>query len=181
MKEKEIASDLNSFLSFKLGEEVFATHVNKVLNILEMVRITKVPKSPEFMKGVINLRGEVLPVIDTRIKFGMTPIETTKNTCIIVLEVLVDDDPLRVGAMVDSVLEVMEIKDNEIKVPPSIGKKGRSAFIQGMTKNKDRFIMVLDMDKIFSTEEIVDLKDMSKENIKEKGKEKVKEVLKEPA
>ena len=81
----EETTAINSYLSFKLGKELFAAHVNNVLNILEMVKITEVPKAPEYMKGVINLRGNVLPVIDTRIKFGMSPTEYTVNTCILVL------------------------------------------------------------------------------------------------
>lgn len=152
--DKEDLKQIDSYLTFKLGEEEFASHVSKVLSIMEMTNITKVPKSPEYMKGVINLRGQVLPVVDTRIKFGMTPTEFTKNTCIVVMEVEMDDDSIQVGALVDSVQEVLEITDDQIQPPPSIGSKYQSQFIYGMAKINDKFIMLLDMDKVFSAEEL---------------------------
>ena len=150
---------LNSYLSFKLGNETFASNVSKVLNILEMMKITKVPKAPSYMKGVINLRGVVLPVIDTRLKFGMTTIEETTNTCILVLDVNVDGESVNVGAMVDAVEEVLELNEEDIQPPPSIGSNYKSEFIYGMAKKGEQFIMLLDMDKVFSTEEIIDLKE----------------------
>lgn len=156
---KDTIDQFNSFLSFKLGDEEFAAHVGKVLNILEMTKITEVPKSPEYMKGVINLRGTVLPVIDTRIKFGMTPTEYTTNTCIVVMEVEIEDEQVQVGALVDSVQAVLEISDNQIQPPPSIGSKYKSEFIYGMTKFDEKFIMLLDMDKVFSSEEVVLVKE----------------------
>jgi purine-binding chemotaxis protein CheW len=110
--DKENLLKTNSFLSFKLGDEEFAAHVGKVLNILEMTRITEVPKAPEYMKGVINLRGTVLPVIDTRIKFGMSPTVYTTNTCIIVLDIEMDGESIHVGALVDSVQAVLEFDNS---------------------------------------------------------------------
>jgi purine-binding chemotaxis protein CheW len=159
--EQEEQKLLDSYLSFKLGDELFAANVAKVLNILEMVKITKVPKAPEYMKGVINLRGNVLPVIDTRIKFGMTPTEFSKNTCILVLDIIVDGDEIQVGSLVDSVQEVLEITKEGIQPPPNIGSKYKSEFIFGMAKQKEEFIMLLDMDKVFSVEEIVNLKEQT--------------------
>ncbi len=147
--------NLNSFLSFKLGDEIYAANVSKVLNILEMVKITPVPKSPSYMKGVINLRGTVLPVIDTRIKFGMSATEFKTNTCILVLDVIVDNESLMVGALADSVQEVLEIAPEQILPPPNIGSKFRTEFISGMFKlNDEQFIMLLDMDKIFTSDEL---------------------------
>lgn len=155
--EKSIASEINSYLSFKLSDETFASNVSKVLNILEMTSITKVPKSPSYMKGVINLRGTVLPVIDTRIKFEMTPTDITTNTCILVLDVEVDGEAVKVGALVDSVEEVRELDKKDIQPPPSIGSKYQSEFIYGMAKIDEEFIMLLDMDKLFSVDEITEL------------------------
>lgn len=155
---------INSYLSFKLGEETFASNVGKVLNILEMAKITQIPKTPSYIKGVINLRGAVLPVVDTRMKFGMTPIEVTTNTCILVLEVKVDNESFNIGAIVDSVQEVLEIDPEDIQAPPNIGTKYRSEFIYGMLKSEEEFTMLLDMDKVFSTDELTDLKEnISKE------------------
>lgn len=159
----ETTTKINSYLSFNLGEEQFAAHVGKVLNILEMTKITEVPKAPEYMKGVINLRGTVLPVVDTRIKFGMTPTEYTTNTCIVVMEVDMEGDIVQVGALVDSVQAVLEIEESQIQPPPSIGSKYKSEFIYGMAKLDDRFIMLLDMEKVFSSDEIIQVKEKTKE------------------
>ena len=155
---------INSYLTFKLGEEEFAAHVGKVLNILEMTKITEVPKSPDYMKGVINLRGSVLPVIDTRIKFGMTPTEYTPNTCIVVMDIDMDGDSIHVGALVDSVQAVLEIEDTQILPPHSIGHKYRSEFIEGVANINDSFIMILNMDEVFSSEEVHDMHDKAAEN-----------------
>ncbi|MFO7844475.1 MAG: chemotaxis protein CheW [Bacteroidales bacterium] len=161
--EKEELTKINSYLSFKLGDEEFAAHVGKVLNILELTKITEVPKAPDYMKGVINLRGTVLPVVDTRIKFGMTPTEYTTNTCIVVMEVELDNDIVQVGALVDAVQAVLEIDDSQIQPPPSIGSKYKSEFIYGMVKVDEKFIMLLDMEKVFSSDEIVSLQEKTTE------------------
>ena len=160
---KETLTEINSYLSFNLGEEEFATHVGKVLNILEMTKITEVPKAPDYMKGVINLRGTVLPVVDTRIKFGMAPTEYTNNTCIVVMEIEMDGDIVQVGALVDSVQAVLEVENSQIQPPPSIGSKYKSEFIYGMVKVDEKFIMLLDMEKVFSTDEIISLKEKTDE------------------
>ena len=107
---RDVKTISDSYLSFKLGDEVFAAHVSKVLNILEMTKITKVPRAPEYMKGIINLRGIVLPVIDMRLKFGMTEAVFTSNTCIIVLELDFEGKVIHVGAMVDAVQEVLDFR-----------------------------------------------------------------------
>lgn len=143
-----------SFLSFKLAEEHFAIEVMKIMEILEVPKITKVPHAPEFLKGVVNLRGGVLPVIDARIKFGLQPIEQTVDTCILVLSIAINDEVITVGAMVDSVSEVFEMEEKHIQPSPSIGTKYKADFIQGMIKEKDQFMMLLDIDKVFSTEEL---------------------------
>ena len=108
MKNQRKAS-INSYLTFQLAGEFFALNVSRVINILEMCKITEVPKMPDYVKGVINLRGEVLPVIDTRLKFGMSEIEITKSTCILVLDVVVNNDSIKIGSLVDTVSEVIEI------------------------------------------------------------------------
>ena len=169
MNNKTITK-INSYLSFNLGDEEFAVNVSKVLNILEMLKITEVPKSPEYMKGVINLRGIVLPVIDTRIKFGMTPTEYTNNTCIVVMEIEMDNDIVQVGTLVDSVQAVLELQDSQIQPPPDIGNKFKSEFIYGMIKVDEKFIMLLDMEKVFSADEIISVKEKT-----EKGEVKIEE------
>jgi purine-binding chemotaxis protein CheW len=155
----EDKTEIISFLTFKLGEEVYAANVKNVVNIVELSKITKVPKAPEYMLGMVNLRGMVLPVIDTRRKFGLHQIEFTVNTCILVLEVIVNNSSVLVGALVDGVKEVIEINLSDIMAPPSVGFNNNNYFITGVYKKAEdeTFIMVLDMDTIFSTDEIVAL------------------------
>lgn len=155
--DNELTYSNNSYLTFKLGNETFAAPVSKVYNILEMSSITYVPKSPPHLKGVTNLRGSVLPVVDTRIKFGMPEIEYHKNTCIIVLSVNIGNEIVDVGALVDLVQEVVEIEPVNILDPPSIGSKYKSEYIKGIFKTKNQFIMLLDIDKIFATDDIINL------------------------
>jgi purine-binding chemotaxis protein CheW len=166
MSEEKI-SKINSYLTFKLGNEFFAANVSKVLNILEMTKVTKVPKAPAYMKGVINLRGSVLPLVDTRIKFDMPEAEYTTNTCILVLDILLNNESVHVGALVDSVQEVIEIDEKNIQPPPSIGTRYRSEFIEGIAKVEEEFIMILNMDLIFSTDELCILKQSFQEGQEE--------------
>ena len=156
MSDTNIAK-ITSYLTSKLGDEEFAAHVSKVLNILEMTKITEVPKSPNYMTGVINLRGSVLPVIDTRIKFGMTPTEYSPSTCIVVMDIDLEGESVHVGALVDSVQAVIEIEHDQIMPPPSLGNKYRSEFIEGVANINEKFIMILNMDEVFSSEDLIDL------------------------
>ncbi|MCQ2975690.1 MAG: chemotaxis protein CheW [Bacteroidales bacterium] len=152
--------EVDSFISFMLGDEYFAISVTKVLNILQLVQITRVPTAPDYMKGVINLRGTVLPIIDIRMKFGMEPIQYQRDTVILVLNVQIENECVDAGILVDSVKEVFEINTTEILPPPGIGSKYKSKFIEGIYKMSDeKFVMILDIDKIFSSEEVVMLKD----------------------
>jgi purine-binding chemotaxis protein CheW len=168
---KETATIINSYLTFKLGDEIFGANVAKVLNILEMTKITKVPKAPPYMKGVINLRGSVLPLIDTKVKFDLGETIYTPNTCILVLDIELGGEPIHVGALVDAVQEVIEMDSSQIQPPPSIGSKYKSEFIEGMAKINDEFIMLLNMDLIFSTSELSLLRDSTGEVEVEEQKE----------
>lgn len=138
---------------------MFAANVANIVNILELVKITKVPHSPEYMLGVINLRGEVLPLVDFRVKFGMAQTEHTVNTCILVLSIHLNGENIQVGALVDSVQEVLEIEPEELLPPPNLGNMFRSEFITNVYKtSKEDFIMVVDIDHIFELDEIEVLK-----------------------
>ncbi len=143
-----------SYLTFKLDSELFAINVSKVLEILEVKPITKIPKSPSFMKGVINLRGNILPVIDTRNKFCMPQEDFTIDTCIIVLNIHTANDSILVGAVVDSVQKVIDIPAESIQPSLSMGAIYREDFINGIGKIDEDFIMILNIDKVFSAEEI---------------------------
>jgi purine-binding chemotaxis protein CheW len=156
-------SGVQTYLSFQLSAEVFAINVSKVINILEMSHITKIPKSPDYMKGVINLRGTVLPVVDLRIKFGLPEKEATVDTSIIVLSIDLGGEPVLVGILVDAVKEVLELKNSEIAPSPTIGSKYNSGFIEGMWRMEEKFIMILDINKVFSTDEIIDFKEQTEQ------------------
>ncbi|MEK6744346.1 MAG: chemotaxis protein CheW [Nitrospirota bacterium] len=147
-------TETTQFLTFKLGDEVFALDISKVREVLDFTTVTKVPRTPEFMRGVINLRGSVVPVVDLRLKFGMTRTESSVNTCIIITEVTVDNDTTILGALADSVQEVLDLEPGSIAPAPKIGTKLKTEFIKGMGKRDDRFIIILDIDKVFSTDEL---------------------------
>ena len=145
----------NSYLLFKIGEEAFAANVSKVECILELTKITKIPRTHKYIRGVINLRGSVLPIVDIKLKFGLEQTQYISNTCILVIDVQLGDLPVKIGALVDNVLEVIEINEEDILPAPNIGKQFHSDFITGMYNGSDNsFIMLLDMDLVFSTKEI---------------------------
>ncbi len=151
----EIISEVRQYLTFKLKDEVFGVDVAQVREILDFIKITKVPQTPDFMCGVINLRGNVVPVVDMRLKFGLEKTETTVNTCIIVVEVNLDGENTILGALVDSVQEVFELDPKDIEPAPKIGTKLKTDFIKGMGKREDTFIIILNIDNVFSSEELM--------------------------
>jgi len=146
--------ETTQYLTFKLGEEMFALDIAKVREVLDFTTVTRVPRTPEFMRGVINLRGSVVPVVDLRLKFGMTRTESSVNTCIIITEVIVDGDRTVLGALADSVQEVIDLVPGDVSPAPRIGTRINTEFIQGMGKRDDRFIILLDIDRVFSTDEL---------------------------
>lgn len=146
--------EATQYLTFALDAEIFAVDVSKVREILEMPNITKVPQVPVFMRGVINLRGSVVPVIDLRLKFNMKETAQTVNTCIIVVEVSMDGEYIVLGALADSVQEVIEMDPAQIEPAPHIGSHLKTEFIRGMGKLDGHFVMILDIDKVFSSEEL---------------------------
>ncbi|SNB44789.1 chemotaxis protein CheW [Geobacter sp. DSM 9736] len=151
----EEASETNcQYLTFLLDGEIFALDISQVREVLDFSAVTKVPQTPDFMRGVINLRGNVVPVVDMRLKFGMETAERTVNTCIIIVEVAVDGETTILGAMADSVQEVLELESAQIEPPPRIGTRLNTEFLRGMGKKEDRFVMILDIDKVFSSEDL---------------------------
>lgn len=154
-------TDINSYLIFKIGGEEYAASAGKVQRILELQPITTIPKAQIYMKGVINLMGKVLPVIDARLKMGLEEKEPDNNTCIIVLEVQKANKIVETGIIVDSVQSVVEIQKEEIKDPPSLGVEVNSEFIHGMVEQENKFIMLLDVDNVFSADEVISLSEAS--------------------
>jgi purine-binding chemotaxis protein CheW len=171
----EPSDKIQTFLSFIINEEVFAINVFKVISILEMSPITKLPKAPDFMKGVINLRGTILQVVDMRIRFGFPETETTEDTSIIVLSINLNDEPVLIGIIVDFVKEVLELKTDEIIPSPSFGSKYNPDFIEGMWRTDENLVMILDIEKVFSVEEITGFKEYLSETI---TNEKTKKTIK---
>ena len=146
--------EVSTYLTFGLGEETFALDVGNVREVLDLVNVTRVPRTPAFMRGVINLRGSVVPVVDMRLKFGLSAAADTVDTCIIVAEIVLDGEITVIGALADSVKEVFQISAEEIEPPPSIGMQLNTEFIRGMGKQGEEFIIILDVNRIFSSEEL---------------------------
>jgi purine-binding chemotaxis protein CheW len=146
--------EINQYLTFRLEDEVFGLAIGKVREVLDFTNVTRVPQTPNYMRGVINLRGSVVPVMDMRLKFGLPKTEKTVNTCIIIAEIAMDGETTVLGALADSVQEVLDIEPDQIEPPPKIGTKLRTEFIKGMGKHNEQFIILLDIDRVFSAEEI---------------------------
>lgn len=160
---KEIL-DLRSFLTFDLNEQTFAVPVESVVEIQDMTAITKIPNAATHMAGVQNLRGKILPVIDTRVKFGLPPVVDTVDTCIVVIDMEVEEEKVLVGALVDAVEEVISIPATEIQSSKSIEAKFDLEFVSGMFKQDEKFILMLDLNKVFALD---DYNKVSVDNIKQ--------------
>ena len=147
-------AETTQYLTFKLEEEVFAVDVAKVREVLDFTLSTKIPGTPDFMRGVINVRENIIPVVDIRLKFGLSINEKTVDTCIVVMEISVEDEKTILGILVDSVQEVFELEANRITPPPRIGSKWRTEFVKGIGKRNDDLIIILDIDQVFSNMEL---------------------------
>jgi purine-binding chemotaxis protein CheW len=150
----EIIQGLNSYFTFRIGNELFAVNIGHVTKILELSEITRVPNSPRYFLGIINLFGDVLPVFDGRLKFGFPEVENTRNTCIIVFVFEVDGLVVSSGIIVDSVEKVLVFEPGQIKPAPTAGKGFNNEYINGITTFNDEFVIILNLEKIFSEEEI---------------------------
>jgi purine-binding chemotaxis protein CheW len=142
------------YLTFKLDEELFAVDIAKVREVLEFTTVTKVPRTPDFMRGVINLRGNVVPVVDMRLKLGLTQTEKTVDTCVVITEVDVDGEKTVLGALADSVQEVIEMDASQIMPPPRMGTRIDTEVIRGMGKRDDHFLIILDIDRVFTGDDV---------------------------
>ncbi len=142
------------YLTFTLGGEVFALGILNVKEIIEFGNITEIPMTPEFIRGVINLRGAVVPVIDLSSRFGRAVTTISRRTCIVIVEVEADEGRQDLGIVVDAVNEVLEIPRAEIEPAPSFGARIRADFILGMGKINGKFVILLNIARVLSTEEI---------------------------
>ncbi len=148
---------VHQFLTFSLGNENYAVRVKNVREVLEVVTITHVPGMPSFMKGVLNLRGRVVPVIDLRKKFGMNDSERTVETSIIIMEIEGTDETVQIGVFVDSVHEVIEIHPEKIEPAPTMGMNLKTGYMEGMCEHEGSFLILLNINQILSTDELVQL------------------------
>lgn len=148
------------YLTFTLDGEAFATEIAQVREVLEFKGVTKVPRTPDYMRGVINLRGSVVPVVDLRLQFGMEATEPTVDTCVVIVEVPIDGQPVVLGALADSVQEVLEMKSEQLAPPPRLGTRISTDFIRAMGRHGEQFVIILDMEKVFSTDAITEIRDI---------------------
>lgn len=143
------------YLTYRLGEEIFAVDVSQVREILDFTSATKIPGTPDFISGIINVRGSVIPVVDMRLKFGLTKTEKSVDTCIVVMEIGMDEGKTVLGALVDSVQEVFELESAMIEPPPKMGLTLKTEFIRGIGKRNEQLIIILNIDRVFSESELL--------------------------
>ncbi len=156
--------DSIQYLTFILDGDTFATDITQVREVLEHTEVMKVPNTPYYMQGVINLRGSVVPVVDLRAQFGMETAEVTVDTCIIIIDVNIERKPVVLGALADSVREVIDLRTDQMEPAPTLGARVNNEFIKAMAKtSENNFIMVLDMDKVFSAKQIQEVEKNSVE------------------
>lgn len=158
---KMMADKGGKYLSFSLAEEEYGIGILQIKEIIGMMDITVIPQTPHFVKGVINLRGKVIPVIDLRLKFGMPDMDYTDRTCIIVVEIEGRTGTLLIGIVVDSVSEVLNVRADNIEEPPAFGVSMDTGYILGMAKMDSGVKILLDIDKVLGAEEIAGLEKVS--------------------
>ena len=146
---------MNQYLTFYVAGEEYAVTILKVTEIIECVSLTHVPGTPSWIRGVLNLRGAVVPVVDLAVKFGLAPTELTRRTCVVMVELEHDGDRMVLGVMADSVHQVVELGPEQIQPPPSFGPKVRVECIQGMGVTGDALVVLLDIDRVLSSNEIL--------------------------
>lgn len=158
--EKEVIAS-RQYLTFQLGGESFAIDILDIREIIEFSSLTGVPLMPAFLRGVINLRGAVVPVVDLSIRFGRKSTQIAPQTCVVILEIAHEEEMQLIGMLVDAVSEVVEIADADIEPPPSFGSMLRPDFIHGMGKVGGHFVVILNVDYVLSIDEMAMLSDMT--------------------
>jgi len=154
MRTRDTVASLNQYLSFALAGDEYAVGLLQVREILECGALTRVPGVPPWIRGVLNLRGSVLPVIDLASKFGLSPTAIARTTCVIVVEVRVGEEPMVMGVMADSVNQVLELSADDIQPPPAFGPRVRIDCIEGMGDCNGKFVVLLNMNRILSSNEL---------------------------
>lgn len=150
---------VGSYITFKLGDELFAIDVFQVREVIDLSPIARVPTAPDFMRGVVNVRGKAIPVVDLRRKFGLPDVASTVNTRILILELEWDGEVCVVGGLADSVHDVLELNASEIEPPPKLAARWRNEIIKGLARRDADFVMLLDVNKVFAMDELAALGD----------------------
>ncbi len=151
------------YLTFVLAREEYGIPILKVREIIKLLEITSIPKTPGYIKGVINLRGKIISIMDLRLKFGLEEKEYNERTCIVVVEISLNDTRKLMGLIVDAVSEVVNLTTDQIEPPPEYGYQNNQGFLTGVGKVKERVILLLDIERILSREESILLKDIKPE------------------
>jgi purine-binding chemotaxis protein CheW len=154
-RAEETGEGRTQYLAFLVGRDEYAVPILKVREIFAFEDATRVPATPTWIRGVVNLRGQVLPVIDLAVKFGLPPISVTVRTCVVVFELVIDGQATAVGALVDEVSQVLELAEREVEPPPSFGTQIRVEYLVGATLSKGRFALLLDCDRVLCTDELL--------------------------
>ena len=157
MMQDSDANDSRRYLTLTLGKESFAISIDVVREILDYTDITRIPQAPPFMRGVVNVRGAAVPVVDLAHKLGLGEVKRTIHTRIVIMEVIRDVVPSVMGALADSVREVLELNAGDIAPPPLMGAQGKVDYLRGIGNHDGRFILVLDVNQIFATDELIDM------------------------
>ena len=160
-KNEAVQSQATQYLTFMLREEGFAIEISKVREVLDVTTMTRIPRMPAYLSGVINLRGNVVPVMDLGLKLGMGSIEYSKNTCIMIVELEVDANLVEMGVLTDSVQMVLDLSPEDIESVPKMGTNLNTEFIKGMGRQaEDKFLIILDIDKVLASEGEAALREM---------------------
>jgi purine-binding chemotaxis protein CheW len=158
-KDRDTEQNVQQYLTFMIGGEEYAISLLKVKEIIEYDTVTEVPKTPEWIRGVINLRGSVVPVIDLAVKFRQAPSVAGKLTCIVITEVECESEATVMGIMADSVRQVIDLRPQDVEEPPTFGTRVKVDFLLGMARSGKKFCLILDTEKVLSTDELLELPD----------------------
>ncbi len=155
METEETGVGLQQYLTFYLSGEEYAISILRIREIIEYGQVTRVPRMPRWVRGVINLRGNVVPVIDLAVKFGMEETTTSKLSCVVLVEVAIDGEPMVMGVIAESVNQVVDLSSSDIRTPPAFGTKLRADYLLGMGSIGKNLALILDIDRILTTEELL--------------------------
>ena len=154
LAQTECSALAGRHLTFNLGGEVYGLPILKVQEIISLMKVTKIPRTPTFVLGVVNLRGKVIPIVNMRLKFGLDTVHDTERTCIILVQIAYNSQTITIGILVDEVREVLNLPTEQISRTPPMGASVDTEFIMGMGRLEDTVVMLLDLDKAFSSEEL---------------------------